>query len=253
MTQQTLAEPVGQFPRAHAPRRWRRIASVLLWIVGIGVILTGFYLWMLYPWMTRWGATNAEVETSYPGDDLVADAGLVTTRAVTVQATPAQIYPWLVQLGVDRGGMYSLLWVENLMGLHVKNADRIHEEWQTLQVGDLVRFTPEEYFLNPGPGLWVKQMEREQALVFCFGMETEMPDPCTDTWQFVLTPQADGTTRLILRSQSAAGAGMSASAGKVFQGLTFIMERSMLLGIRERAEQLAETSWTQEADQVYQS
>jgi hypothetical protein len=242
MTQQTLAEPVGQFPRARAPRRWGRIASLLLWMAGVVAVLIGAYLWVVFPWMTRWGATDAEIEASYPGDALVADAGLVTTRAVTVGATPAQIYPWLVQLGVDRGGMYSLLWVENLMGLHVQNADRIHEEWQNLQVGDLVRFTPEDYFLNPGPGLWAKQMEKDQALVFCFGMETEMPDPCTDTWQFVLTPQADETTRLLLRSQSAADAGMNASAGKVFQGLTFIMERAMLLNIRDRAEQLAANS-----------
>ncbi|MBX2998061.1 MAG: hypothetical protein KF893_06075 [Caldilineaceae bacterium] len=239
MTQQTLAEPVNQLPRARAPRRWGRVASVLLWLAGALIVLTAFYLWAIFPWMARWGATDAEVRASYPGDDLVANAGFITTRAVTVRATPAQIYPWLVQLGVDRGGMYSLLWVENLMGLHVKNTDRIHEEWQNLQVGDLVRFTPEDYFLNPGPSLWVKQMEKDHALVFCFGMETEMPDRCTDTWQFVLTPQADGTTRLILRSQSAAGEGMSASAGKIFQGLTFIMERAMLLNIRERAEQLA--------------
>jgi hypothetical protein len=239
MTQQTLAEPVGQFPRARAPYRWRRFATLLLWIAGIVAVLSGVYLWVVSPWMADWGATTAEVEASYPGDDLIAKTGLVTTRGVTVKATPAQIYPWIVQLGVDRGGMYSLLWVENLIGLHVENADSIHEEWQNLQVGDLVRFTPKDYFLNPGPGLWVKQMEKDHALVFCFGMETEMPDPCTDTWQFVLSPQADGTTRLILRGQSATGAGMSASAGKVFQGLTFIMERAMLLGIRDRAEQLA--------------
>jgi hypothetical protein len=161
---------------------------------------------------------------------------------VTVKATPAQIYPWIVQLGVDRGGMYSVEWIENLLGLKVKTADRIHEEWQNLQVGDLVRFTPEDYILNPGPGLWVKQMEQDRFIVFCFGMETEPPDPCTNTWQFVLVPQDGSTTRLILRGQNVGSAGVGAFFAKLFQGAWFIMERAMLLGIQERAEHLAVTT-----------
>ena len=169
---------------------------------------------------------------------MAPNAAVTTTHAVTVDARPDQVYPWIVQLGVNRGGMYSLEWVENLMGLRVKNADSIHPEWQSLQVGDLVRFTPEDYFLNPGPGLWVKQMEQDSVLVFCFGMENTPPDPCTQTWQFVMTPQADGATRLVLRSQSVGGTGVAGVFGKLFQGLWFIMERAMLLGIQQRAEQL---------------
>lgn len=197
------------------------------------------YLWLVYPWMNRWGATDAEVKATYPGDDLVPNSAVTTTRAVTVKATPAQIYPWIVQLGVDRGGMYSLEWVENLMGLKVKNADHIHPEWQSIQVGDLIRFTPEDYLLNPGPGLWVEQMETDKTVVFCFGMENERPEPCTNTWQFILEAQADGTTRLILRGQNIGASGIGAFASRLFQGPAFVMERQMLLGIKERAEQLA--------------
>ena len=117
MTQQTLADPAGPSIRTRKLRRFGRVAKALLWIAGVVAVLTGVYLWVIYPWMVRWGATDAEIKAAYPGDELVPNASLITTRAITVQATPAQIYPWIVQLGVDRGGMYSLLWVENLMGL----------------------------------------------------------------------------------------------------------------------------------------
>ena len=78
---------------------------------------------------------DAELAASLPGDGLVPIASAITNRAVTVNAAPEQIYPWLVQLGVDRGGMYSVLFVENLMGLHVTNAETIHPEWQTARRG----------------------------------------------------------------------------------------------------------------------
>lgn len=68
------------------------------------------------------GRTAVEVEASLPLDELVANAWLTITRAVTVNASPAEIYPWIVQMGVDRSSVYSLLWVENLMGLRVKDA-----------------------------------------------------------------------------------------------------------------------------------
>jgi hypothetical protein len=242
MTQQILAEPVGPITQSHRPNRFGRIAKVLIWVVGIIAVLIGFYLWIVYPWMNHWGATDAEVKATFPGDELVPNASVTTTRAITVQAAPAQIYPWIVQLGVDRGGMYSIEWIENLMGLRVKNADRIREEWQNLQVGDLVRFTPKDYFLNPGPGLWVKQMVQNRVIVFCFGMETELPDPCTQTWQFILEPQMDGATRLVLRGQTVGNTGVGAFFGKLFQGPTFIMERAMLQMLKQRAEQLAATS-----------
>ena len=70
-----------------------------------------------------------------PGDELVADAPLQTTRAITIRATGDEIYPWLVQMGVGRAGLYSYEWLENLIGLKVENADRVHPEWQDTQPG----------------------------------------------------------------------------------------------------------------------
>jgi len=101
--------------------------------------------------------------------------------------------------------MYSYLWVENwLLRLHVKNIDEIRPEWQKLQVGDFIRFTPQSYSQHPGPGFFVMALEPNRTLIACFGLENQPPD-CTKsaTWQFVLEPQANGTTRLLLRGRSA--------------------------------------------------
>ena len=117
------------------------------------------YAVMVYPWISRWGATALETADRYPGDELVSEPRFRTTRAVTVNAAPEKIWPWLLQLGVDRGGMYSYDWLENLFGLKVHSADRIVEEWQDLQPGGFIRLTPPDYAIQPGPGLYVTEMD----------------------------------------------------------------------------------------------
>jgi hypothetical protein len=223
-----------RIPRKRRP--WLRIAA---WIIGIPVLALAAYFWIAWPWLSRWGATDADIRQTMPGDELVPSPAFVTTKAVSVQAPPEAIWPWLVQLGVDRGGMYSYLWVENwLLRLGVQNSDEIRPEWQDLRVGDFIRFTPPDYALNPGPGLYVIAVEPNRALIGCFGMENSSPD-CTKsgTWQFVLAPQSDGATRLILRSNSAdTGSTLAIVGGKVAQASVFYMERKMLLEIKERAE-----------------
>lgn len=214
--------------------RWGR---VLAWLAGLFLLVLALYFTLAWPWLSRWGATTVEVQQPMPGDELVPQPVFVTTKAVTIHAPPEAIWPWLVQLGVDRGGMYSYLWVENwLLRLNVTNTEEIRPEWQQIAVGDFLRFTPKEYPLNPGPGLYVKQIEPNRALVACFGMENTPPD-CTYIWQFLLAPQPDGSTRLILRGTQPAATSWLANAGaKVVQTFPFYMERKMLLTLKERAE-----------------
>jgi hypothetical protein len=183
--------------------------------------------------MSTWGATRAERQKELPGDDLVPTANLQTTKGLTIEARPEDIYPWLLQLGVDRGGMYSYDWLENLFGLNVHTLDTIVPEYQNAQVGDFWRFTPKDYVLNPGPGLFVKELRPNAAVLLCFGMENKPDDACIDSWQFVLEPQADGTTRLLLRSRMAMKPELPI---KLTYFIQFLMERKMLLEIRERAE-----------------
>ncbi len=95
--------------------------------------------------MRTWGATSAEINADLPGDDIVPAANIRSTKGITIQARPEEIYPWLLQIGVDRGGMYSYDWLENLFGLKVHTTDQIVPEYQQVQIGDFWRFTPRRF------------------------------------------------------------------------------------------------------------
>jgi hypothetical protein len=97
------------------------------------------YAAMVRPWMLAWGATDAERSDPLPGDDVVPDARYVTTRAVTIDAPPERIWPWLVQMGQDRAGFYTHNWVERLLRSGIPDDHAVHPEWQTLAVDDLMR------------------------------------------------------------------------------------------------------------------
>jgi hypothetical protein len=215
--------------------------SRLLRVVGYGLLILALialiayfaHLYVVWPWMQTWGATEAEINALLPGDELVPEANLQTTKGVSVQATPAEIYPWLLQIGVERGGMYSYDWLENLFGLNVHTVDQIVPEYQNAQVGDFWRFTPKDYVLNPGPGLYVKELIKDEAVLLCFGMEGKPEDTCFDSWQFVLVPQPDGSTRLLLRSNMAIEPELPI---KLTYFVQFLMEQKMLRTLRDRAE-----------------
>ena len=78
-----------------------------------------------------------------PGDELAPDAALVSTRAVTINAPPEAVWPWVAQLGQGRGGFYSYTWIENLIGCAIVNADQFEPAWQSPQPGDLVKMSPD--------------------------------------------------------------------------------------------------------------
>ncbi len=211
-----------------------------VWVLIVIVALIAAYALIIYPWICRWGATPAEVAMMLPGDELVPVMGRQLTNAVTIHAAPSQVYPWLLQLGVGRGGMYSYTSIENLMGLHVVNINQIVPELQNVQVGDFLPFTPTDFPTPAHPGLYVMQMVPDQALVLCFGMDTGPDETCPGTWQLVLRDQGDGTTRLILRARSPQSTSLIGSLGaKAFDFPTFIMQRKMLLTFRDNAEALA--------------
>ena len=184
----------------------------------------------LMPWMDRWGATTDEIGACLPGDELVPAPRYVYSRVVTVNATPENIYPWLVQMGAERGGMYTYSWFEtNILRCELINADRIHEEWQGLKVGDKVKMCPG----NWGPPAYeVALLIPNQAVV----VGHQENGRWSDVWQFVLVPQADGTTRLVARGRDT----KTGTIWDVIRPGQFIMERGMLLGIKERAEGMAQ-------------
>jgi hypothetical protein len=188
------------------------------------------------PRMRRWGATDEEVRKVLPGDELPNSMGdrEVSTRAITIDAPPEEVWPWLVQMGSGRAGFYTHEWVERL--LFITYADghsstRVHPEWQNLNIGDHIAYSR----LNKVPVVLV--------------------DPPRALWageHLVLEPVERGTrTRLIARTR---GGWMEPFARKVpflwpllwplaalidrFPGelLHHYMETGMLKGVKDRVE-----------------
>lgn len=189
-------------------------------------------------WHRRWGATDDEVGAVLPSDSLIAAPAHQCTRAITIAAPPDAVWPWLVQIGADRGGFYSYDWLENLFGLGIHSADVIVPAWQQRAVGDLV-------FANAaGTGGWrVMEVRRDEALVLQVADVAERRPLRRDEafrweflWTFVLRPGPDGTTRLLVRERSGFGSPVTRVLLAPVGLVSFVMTRRMMRGIKARAE-----------------
>ena len=155
-------------------------------LAALGAVLFGVYFRFIRPWQLRWGATDEEVARAMSGDEVVKQPTFNATRAVTIQARPEEIWPWLVQIGCKRAGWYSYDWIDNL---GIPSANRIVPELQHLEVGDLIPFSP-----DGKQGMWVKAFERNRWLLWW--------DKKGDaTWYWGLYPFEESQTRLITRNR----------------------------------------------------
>jgi hypothetical protein len=212
-----------------------RRAVVVGTVAAMGI---GAYRWVVGPWQRSWGATEVELEAALPGDDLTAEPADQITRAMTIDAPAEQVWPWLVQLGADRGGFYSYDWIEDLFGLRIHSATEIVPEWQDLQVGDLV------YADRARSGGWVVvDLVPDRALVMKVAdVATRQPVGRDEglgwefQWTFALQPRGDGTTRLLVRERVAFGRRWFGVLMTPVGLVSFLMTRKMLRGIKERAE-----------------
>jgi hypothetical protein len=179
--------------------------------------------------MNRWGATRSDLARVMAGDSLLAGQTYSGTMAVTIDAAPEQIWPWLVQIGYQRGGLYSYDWLDRLFGfLDRPSATRILPEFQHLAVGDIIP-------LGQGPGWPVAVVEPNRALVLDM---RNMGGGLEWVWQFGLYP-IDGTrTRLITRSRVRAQTVWAQLLTYAIEPSGFIMTRRMLLGVKQRSEGL---------------
>lgn len=174
------------------------------------------YALALRPWFRRWGSTEAERERPLPGDELLVTPDAKATRAISIDAAPDDVWPWIAQLGQGRGGFYSYEWLENLAGCEMRNADRIHPEWQRRKVGETV-------LLHPASGLKLIGFDPPRSLVL-------------EGWgAWVVEPDGEGGTRLLIRSHTHPGIA-SLLYALLLELPHFLMERKMLLGIKRRAE-----------------
>lgn len=212
---------------------WRDVAAG---VGGAAIMALAWLTPFLRPARSHWGVSAEVAGRILPGDERVPEAQWSWTHGIELDATPDEVWPWVAQLGADRGGFYSYQWLENLAGCEVRNAERIHDEWQT-RLGSELSLHPK------APPLRVVEVDPPR----CFIAEGE-PDPeaiaknepwAHATWAFVLEPLGDSRCRLISRFRTSCSDDLPT---RLMQGPSFVepvgfaMDRRMLLGIKERVD-----------------
>jgi hypothetical protein len=213
--------------RGGAKRAMRRVlsAGVFAGIVG-----------MLALRRTRnWGASPDEINSELPGDDLVPEPADGTTLAVGIAAPADRVWRWLVQIGQDRGGMYSYDWLENLIGLRIHSAVQVQDEWQHLAAGDRVVVVPEGY--RPMPAGYAFRVARAAPPTSLVLRQAPPDHPWNGVWSFHVVPVGDDRCRLLsrARTETQAATGLRI-ATRAMEPVTLVMTRRMLRGIKDRAE-----------------
>jgi hypothetical protein len=186
----------------------------------------------------RWGSTTAEVGALMPGDDLVRHPRLGYTRAITINAPVNAVWPWLVQIGQGRGGLYSFDGLENLVRCNIHSLDRVVDEHQQLSVGDLVRMGPDGF-----PCFRVHHLRAPSELVLV-GADPQPPhDPANAesptgmaTWQWLLRPSRSGARTRLRTRQRLTYPDRLSLMWHLVEPVGFVMERVMLRGLKRRAE-----------------
>lgn len=222
--------------------------ALLSAIVAAG---TAYFL-VVRPKVRSWGVDPAEAELPIPGDELIPEPSHTETRGITIDAPPAKVWPWLVQMGYERGGWYSY----DSLDTRRPVADRILPEFQDLKAGDILPY-------GPGSGFRVETVEPERALVLYMDTELarsqaevavaegKLPAAMTETsypemsasWSFLLQPEEGGAkTRLIERFRAVTpGAGPAQFVLSELMGTGIVlMGRKQMLGIKERVEREAQ-------------
>jgi hypothetical protein len=200
----------------------------LLVILTLAVL----YWFPIRRWMSRWGSTPSDLTCVMAGDALLVKSTYSGTMGVIVNAPPEHIWPWLVQIGYQRGGLYSYDWLDRLFGyLDRPSATRILPEFQHLAVGD-------EIPLGRGPGWPVAALEPNRALV----LDMRNMGGLDWVWQFGLYPIDENRTRLVSRSRVRTRTVWARLFTYAIEPAGFLMTRRMLLGLKKRAEALRAAS-----------
>lgn len=207
-------------------------------VVGsFAAILLGFFLFVR-PWYIRWGATDEETRRRLPGDEIVESADRQETSAITIRAPIEQVWPWLAQLGQDRGGFYSFDLLENLVGCEMPTTDRLWPDKQSWQLGDKFWMYPK----NKAGGIGYATLRTflpGGALGFGIHALGTVPSAPEDgSWSFILDRVDNSHTRLLVRGRGAPGRSLLGLAfdRSIFEPVHFVMERRMMIGLKEDAE-----------------
>jgi len=190
------------------------------WLIGLAVLAILYFAW-LRDWQMNWGASDEDIGRHMIGDELRIDPELNATRVVTINGTPEQIWPWLIQMGYKRAGFYAF---DNLDNAGIPSADSIIPQLQNLQVGDSMTF------------LQVVEINSNESMLWTFLPGVGPWDGAT--WSWGLYPIDNEHTKLVsrLRQNYTYDSFPEVIMWSVMDVCEIFMMRTSLLGIKHRVE-----------------
>lgn len=200
---------------------------------GVAGALAGAYALAYRPWFLRWGSTQAEREAAWPGDELVEQPRVTSMRAITIAASPAEVWPWIQQIGQDRGGFYSYRILENFAGAQMPKIEALHPElYPQRAAGETVWLSAPQTYGGKGR-MVVAVLQPQRAMILVSPDDYERVRAGEKirggTWGFILDPLPEGGTRLIMRS-------VASSLGPLWELPHFIMEQRMMTHLKQLVE-----------------
>ena len=203
------------------------MTSFLITAVVVSILILT-YLFIFRPRQLRWGATGEEVACHLPGDNIVEKPDFNATRGITIHATPGNIWKWIIQIGSNRGGWYSIDWIDNG---GQKSTEMILLQFQTIEPGQFIPFTPDQK-----NGMWVRDFRENEYLLWA-DKESQA------TWLWQIVPVGPDATRLITRLRTKySWKGIWMIYYILFDMGDIVMMRKCLKGIKKRAENLQNES-----------
>lgn len=208
--------------------------------IGAAAALAGAYAFIARPLLLQWGSTSEERQYTWPGDELAPGGHVTSMRAVTIDASPVEVWPWILQIGQDRAGFYSYQLFENIAGANMPRVEEVIPEFQHRFVGDTV-WLSDPHTYGGKAKMIVGDMKEHCAMILISPEDWERQvagKPIAGgTWGFILQPAPGGKTRLLMRSVSSAGAISREQIRSLLWELPhFIMERRMMLHLKALVE-----------------
>jgi hypothetical protein len=231
MLRRLAARAEGRVPRDD-------LGDVLAGIGGAGQIVAA----LLSPFRRRgrshWGLDEATAARRHPGDELVPNPHFSYTHGIEIAAPAERVWPWVAQIGADRGGFYSYQWLENLVGCNVRNAEVVHPEWEA-KLGQALLLHPDP----KAPRLQIVAVDRGRYVLASGPADEQARSQnqpwAAASWLFLVEPLGEKRCRFISRYRAACSEDLAtrlAYGPALIEPVAFAMDRRMLLGVKERAE-----------------
>ena len=220
-------------------RTWRLRATRGLALLTVLLFITSVYLVFCRPYQLHWGATDAEIGRSMAGDELNPNPSFLATRAITIEGSPEEIWPWLVQMGYGRAGYYGYDLLENTGSPEgLRSTDKILPRFQEFVVGD-------EVPISAVVSMTFHTIEPNRYLIW---LGSEVTDPGAFTW--ALYPLDNNRTRLVSRIRwTYHPTSLGIFVLEIFTEFAdHVAVRKVLQGVKQRVERNIEPMWVQNVE-----